>query len=86
MKIEHHFFKFYHYRLLTYKSNRYNEDCNKVEKFNYLHLNCDHFVNERKKMNKDIKIFVTIGTLLNISESIKNVFNLIKNFRICKRK
>ena len=86
MKIEHDFFKFYLYRLFTYELNQCNENCNETQTFEHLLLNCHHFSNERKEMKKNMKIFVTIRTLFNTTESIKNVLNFIKNIRICTKK
>ena len=83
MKIEHDFFKFYLVRLFAYESNRCNEDCNQIQTFEYLLLNCRHFLNEQKEMKKNLKISVTIYTLFNINEITKNVLNFIKNIRIC---
>ena len=37
-------------------------------------------------MKKTIKPFVTIRTLFNITESIKNLLNFMKNTRIYTRK
>ena len=37
-------------------------------------------------MKKNMKIPVTIRTLFNTTEGIKNVLNFIKNTRICTRK
>ena len=86
IKIELDFFKFYLYRLSAYKSNQYNENCNEIQTFEYLHLNCHHFSNERKEMKKNMKTSVTIRTLFNTIENIKNVSNFIKNIRICTKK
>ena len=86
MKIEHDFFKFYLYRLFAYKSNQCNENCNEIQTFKHLLLKCHHFLNEQKEMKKNMKISVTIRTLFNTTETIKNVLNFIKNTRICTRK
>ena len=86
MKIEHDFFKFYFYKLFAYKSNQCSENCNEIQTFEYLLLNYRYFLNERKEMKKYIKISVTIRTLFNATENIKNVLNFIKNTRICTKK
>ena len=55
-------------------------------KSEHLLLNCRHFLNKRKEMKKNMKISVTIRTLFNTTENIKNVLNFIKNIRICTKK
>ena len=85
MKIGHDFFKSYLVRLLAYELNHCNKDCNQIQTFEHLLLNC-HFLNERKEMEKNMKISVTIYTLFDTSEDIKNVLNFINNTRICMRK
>ena len=86
IKIEHDFFKFYFHRLLVYELNQCNENCNEIQTFEYLLLNCRHSLTERKEMKKNMKISMTIRTLFNTTESIKNVLNFIKNTRICTKK
>ena len=86
MKIGHGFFKPYLVRLSAYESNRCNGDCNEIKTPEHLLLNRRHFLNEQKEMKKNMKIPVTIYTLFNTSEGIKNVLNFIKNTRICTRK
>ena len=86
IKIRHDFFKFYLSRLFTYKSNRCNENCNKIQIFKHLLLNCYHYFNEQKQLEKNIKISISLRTLIDINENIKNVFNVIKHIRICRKK
>ena len=52
IKSEHDFFKFYPCRLLVYESNQCNENCNEIQTFEHLLLNCCHFSNEQKEMKK----------------------------------
>ena len=86
MKIGHGFFKSYLYRLPAYESNQCNGNCNEIQTPKHLLFNCRHFLNEQKEMKKNMKIPVTIRTLFNTTEGIKNVLNFIKNTRICTRK
>ena len=37
-------------------------------------------------MKNNMRIFITIHTLFNTSEDIKNMLNFIKNIRICTKK
>ena len=60
MKIKHDFFKFYLYRLFTYKSNRCNENCNEFQTSENLLLKCYHYSNEQKQIKKNPKIFVYV--------------------------
>ena len=86
MKIEHDFFKFYFVRIFTYESSRCNENCNEIQTFQHLLLNRRHFLNERKEIKKNMRISVTIHTLFNTSEDIKNVLNFRKNTFVCTKK
>ena len=86
MKIEHDYFKFYLYRLLAYESNQCNEKCNEIQTSEHLLLHCRHYVNERKEIKNNMKISITLRTLFNTNEDIKNVLNFIKNTRICTKK
>ena len=85
MKIEHDFFKFYFFKLFTYKLNRYNDNCNEIQTFEHLLLNSCHFSNKQKEMKKTKKISIKIHTLFNTSQNIKNVLNFTKNIRICRK-
>ena len=86
MKTEHDYFKSYLCKLFAYESNRCNENCNEKQTFEHLLLYCRHYVNEQNELKNNIKIFVTLRTLFNTDEDIKNVLNFIKNSRICTRK
>ena len=86
MKIEHDYFKSYLCRLLTYESNRCNEECNEIQTFEHLLLHCRHYKKKRNEMKNNIKISITLRTLFNTNESIKNVLKFIKNTRICTRR
>ena len=86
MKIEHEYFKSYLYRLSAYESNQCNEECSETQTSEHLLLYCRHYLKERKEMKNNMKIFITLRTLFNTNESIKNVLKFIKNTRICTRK
>ena len=86
MKIEHDFFKSYLHRLFVYELNQCNKNCNEIQTFEHLLLNCRHFSNEQKEMKKYIKTSMKIRTLFKTTESIKNVLNFIKNTRIYTRR
>ena len=86
MKIEHDYFKSYLCRLLAYESNRCNEECNETQTSEHLLLYCRHYKKERNEMKNNMKISITLRTLFNTNESIKNVLKFIKNTRICTRK
>ena len=86
MKIEHGYFKSYLYRLPAYESNQCNEECNEIQTPEHLLLHCCHYVNEQKEMKNNMKISITLRTLFNTNEDIKNVLNFIKITRICTRK
>ena len=83
IKIEHDFFKYYLYRLIAYESNQCNENCNEIQKFEHLYLNCFYFSNKRKEMKKNMKNSVIMRTLFNTLKDIKNVLIFMKNTRIC---
>ena len=85
MKIEHDYFKSYLYRLFAYESNQCNEECNEIQTSEHLLLHCRHYVNERKEMKNNMKISITLRTLFNTNEDIKNVLNFNTNIRICTR-
>ena len=86
MKIRHDFFKFYLYRLFTYKSNRCDENCNEIQIFEHLLLDCYHYFNAQKQLKKNIKISVSLRTLFKTNENLKIVLNFIKNIRIFTKK
>ena len=86
MKTEHDYFKSYLCRLFEYESNRCNEKCNEKQTFENLLLYCCHYVNEQNKLKNNMKISITLRTLFNTDEDIKNVLNFIKNTRICTKK
>ena len=86
MKMRHEFFKSYFCRLFAYESNRCNENCNEIQTSEHLLLNCRHYINEQRKLKKNMKISVTLRTLFNTNEGIKNVLKFIKNTRICTKK
>ena len=60
IKMRHDFFKFYLCKLLTYESNRYNENCNEIQTSKHLLLNCHHYFNEQKQLEKNMKIFLSL--------------------------
>ena len=86
MKIEHDYFKSYFCRLFTYELNRCNEECNEIQTFEHLLLHCRHYKKKRNEMKNNIKISITLRTLFNTNENIKNVLKFIKNTRICTRR
>ena len=81
MEIKHDFFKFYLCKVFTYELNRCNENCNKIQTSEHLLSNCHHYFDEQKQLKNNMKISVSLRTLFNTSESIKNVLNLIKSIR-----
>ena len=86
MKTEHDYFKSYLCRLFAYESNRCNENCNEKQTSEHLLFHCRHYVNEQNELKNNMKILVTLRTLFNTDEGIKNVLNFIKNIRICTKK
>ena len=52
IKIEHDFFKFYLHKLFVYESNQCNENCNEIQTFKHLLLNCRHFLNKQNEKKK----------------------------------
>ena len=81
MKTEHDYFKSYLCRLFAYESNRCNENCNEKQTFEHLLFYCRHYVNEQNELKNNMKIFVTLRTLFNTDEDIKNVLNFIKKYQ-----
>ena len=47
---------------------------------------CRHYKKKRNEMKNNMKISITLGTLFNTNEGIKNVLKFIKNTRICTRR
>ena len=86
MKTEHDYFKFYLCKLFEYESNRCNENCKKKQTFKHLLLHCRHYVKKQNELKNNIKISISLRTLFNTDEDIKNVLNFIKNIRICTKK
>ena len=86
MKIEHDYFKSYLCRLFAFESNRYNKECNETQTSKHLLLHCRHYKKERNKMKNNIKISISLRTLFNTNENIKNVLNFINNTRICTKR
>ena len=84
--MKHDFLKSYLYRSFAYKSNRCNENCNEIQISEHLLLNCCHYFNEQKDLKINTKTSITLRTLLNANENIKNVLKFIKNTRICTKK
>ena len=86
MKMRHDFFKSYLCILFAYESKQCNENYNEIQISEHLLLNCRHYFNEQKDLKNDMKISITLRTLFNRNENIKNVLNFIKNTRIYTKK
>ena len=86
MKMRHKFLNSYFCRLLAYELNWCNENCNEIQISEHLLLNYRHYINEQRELKKNMKSFVTLRTLFNTNENIKNVLKFIKNTRIYTKK
>jgi len=86
MKMGHGFFKSYLFRLPAYETNKCNGACREIQTPEHLLINCRHYFNERQLLIKNMKIPVTLRTLFNTTEGIKNTMEFLKNTKICTRK
>ena len=84
--MRHEFFKSYLYKLFACESNRCNENCIEIQTSEHLLLNCRYYINKQRELKKNMKNFVTLRTLFNTNEDIKNVLKFIKNIRIYTKK
>ena len=83
MKLEHEFFKSYLIRLLKNDFKNCNDDCNETQSAKHWLIDCRHFRDVQSQLIKKMKSqVITLQTLFDINEEVKNVTEFLKFIRI----
>ena len=87
MKFGHEFFKSYLIRLLKYDFKNCNDDRNETQLSKHLLIDYRHFRDVQSQLIKKMKSqTITLQTLFEINEEVKNVIEFLKFIRIEIRK